>query len=145
MSNQEQSTPETARMDSLAVAESSLGQVLGLIHRVCRAGRTRGRSEVQAALRKAATLLETARKARTTSSSRSSSGGPELTAARRHGRRAGDRGGDCGGGGRDVQSPLSAGFRAAGGHAGAASQRLGPGGPYANLPIAQDPVKIPLV
>ena len=65
MSNQEQSPPTgNGTQDSLAVAESSLGQVLGLIHRVLpRLDEPNRRSEVQAALRKAATLLETARKA----------------------------------------------------------------------------------
>ena len=65
MSNQEPtSDKEAGSRDGLSAAESRLGQVLALIHRVLgRLDEPSRTAEVQAALRQAGTLLESARQA----------------------------------------------------------------------------------
>jgi hypothetical protein len=73
MSNQD--TPPSAAADAASAAESRLGQVLALIHRVLpRLDEPGRRPEVQAALQKAAALIESARLALESTSAMPASG-----------------------------------------------------------------------
>ena len=83
MSNKESSPGAATLADDPSSAESRLGQVLGLIHRILprldEPGRT---AEVQAALRRAATLIESARLAheQLTSPGAAAAAGPQKVA-----------------------------------------------------------------
>jgi hypothetical protein len=82
MSNQDNSLPvASGSPDNLTMAESNLGQVLALIHRILpRLDEPNRATDVQAALRKAATLLESVRRSLEPAGRPAAAAGPQRVA-----------------------------------------------------------------